>query len=31
MKPGRDEIVDFEAGLEIILDGLERLLDGTAG
>lgn len=31
MKPGRDENADFEAGLDLILDGLERLLDGTAG
>ena len=30
MQPGRDENADFEAGLDLILDGLERLLDGMA-
>jgi AcrR family transcriptional regulator len=30
MQPGRDENADFESGLDLILDGLERLLDGAA-
>jgi hypothetical protein len=30
MRPGRDEHADFESGLDLILDGLERLLDGAA-
>ena len=31
MQPGCDENADFEVGLDLILDGLERLLDGTEG
>jgi AcrR family transcriptional regulator len=31
MKPGRDDSADFEFGLDLILDGLQRLLDPATG